>query len=108
VLPDDFVLPFPALVKNPVQLSSDQIFLGLMKSFQPGHLITDHGKMGQALKGELDLIERRFFTLHGHKLDVCEFRMQVHIAAARMEIEAPQKGRREAYLKWLGMHWESG
>jgi hypothetical protein len=66
-----------------------------------------HGKIDQALKSELDLIERRLFTLRGYRLLVCELRMQMCIAAARMGIEAPQERRREAYLTWLGMHWES-
>jgi hypothetical protein len=52
VISDDFGFPLPALAKNPAQLSSDQIFLGLTKAFRPGHLIIAHGKMGQALKRE--------------------------------------------------------
>jgi hypothetical protein len=78
-----------------------------MKSFRPEHLIMTHVKMGQVLKGELDRIERRLFALHSYRHNLCELNMHVHIAAARMGIEAPQERRREAYLRWPGMYWES-
>jgi hypothetical protein len=80
------------------------MFLGLMKFFRDGHFMMAHGKTDQALKSDLDLIERRLFTLHDYRVDVCDLHIQVHRAAARMGIEISQERRREAYLTWLGMH----
>jgi hypothetical protein len=102
VVSDEFIFPLLTVAKNPAQLSSDQIFLGLMMSFRFGHLTMAHFKMGQALKSETYLIEWRLFTLYGYRLNVCERHMQVHIAAARMGIEAPQERLRE--VQWRYTH----
>jgi hypothetical protein len=88
------------------KLSSDQIFLGLMKSPRSIHMIQSPNKMGRELDVDLNRVRRELDGFYGQKLQVRDIGIQIHMIAEILNIELPMERRLEVYLEWLKTHWE--
>jgi hypothetical protein len=86
-------------------LSPDQLFLGIMKSPRPAHLITALTKMGDLLAASsvdsaYPRIERVLDSLFRRRLSVPELADRVRIAG-RLQLPLPTGRKRTHDLSWL-------
>jgi hypothetical protein len=98
--------------KNRRILSSDQLFLGIMKSPRPDHLITALTKIGDVIAASSeDLvyphIERALDSLFHRRLSVPELAGRVRALAGRLQLPLPTGRKWTDYLSWLDEHSEA-
>jgi hypothetical protein len=84
-------------------LSSDQLFLGIMKSPRPGHLITALTKMGDLLVASSEdsayrHIERALDSLFRRRLSVPELAGRVRVLAGKLQLPLPTGRKQTDYL----------
>jgi hypothetical protein len=87
-------------------LSSHQLFLGIMKSSGPDHLITALTKMGNLLAASSEdsacpHIERALDSLFRRCLSVPEPAGRVRVVAGRLQLPLPTGRKRTDHLSWL-------
>jgi hypothetical protein len=91
-------------------LSSDQLFLGIMKSLHPGHLITALTKTGDLLAASSEdsaypPLERGLNSLFHRRLSVPE--LAGRVLAGRLQLPLPTGRKRTDHLRWLDKHFEA-
>jgi hypothetical protein len=89
-------------------LSSDQLFLGIIKSPRPEHLQTSPNKMGKVLGTAYPQIESALAAIHGRRLNLRELESRIHIIAHQLDMPGPRGRTREDYLNWLNHHSPQG
>jgi hypothetical protein len=83
-------------------LSSDQLFLGIIRSPRPGLLNIAPGKMGEALGTEYPRFALE--SLYGRQLRLKELERRAHVIVIQMNTPAPVGRTREADLGWFDKH----
>jgi hypothetical protein len=87
-------------------LSSDQLFLGIMKSPHPDHLITALTKMDDLLAASSEdsaypHIEGALNSLFCQRLSVPELAGSVRVLPGRLQLPLPTGRKQTDYLSWL-------
>jgi hypothetical protein len=87
-------------------LSSDQLFLGIMKSPRPDHLITALTKMGDLIAASSEdsaypHIEMALDSLFHRRLRVPELAGRVRVLVGRLQLPLPTGRKQTDYLSWL-------
>jgi hypothetical protein len=86
-------------------LSSDQPFLGFIKSPRPGHLIRAPGRMGELLEGtSYREIEMRLHSMYQQRLRAGELATRVSAIAGVLDVRPPTGRKRSDYLARLDQY----
>jgi hypothetical protein len=99
---------FPRKSRIPATISSNQIFLGLIKSRRPDALLEARDEMDHALENELYTIEQKIRDIFHLRLTVRELAMRVHEVVIIRNLDHPRENRRKeqlVYVTWLREHW---
>jgi hypothetical protein len=98
-------LPEPNFRRGVRTLSSNQIFLGIMKTPRALHLISSPHQMRRVLDRELESTRQELDRIVGRRLDTRELGLELHSAAERLGIDPPPARRLDLYLQWARDHW---
>lgn len=82
-------------------LSSNQIFLGVISSPRPFHIISMPTTMTQAIAPHLEEIENWLRSISPRRINNHELESRVRAIAARIRVPQPTRRHREVYLQWI-------
>jgi hypothetical protein len=85
-------------------LSSDQLFLGIIKSPRTDHLQASPSKMGKILGTKHADIQQELEVMYGHYVTSHEMGGYLHQIAHILQVTGPESRAREVYLAWLEQH----
>ena len=90
---------------KPKSLSSNRLFLGIMSSPRPIHLITSRSKMEGELENNFQGVEARLFDIYDMRPNVHFLEGRVVAIATHHGLPRPKGRNRDAYLLWLKENW---
>jgi hypothetical protein len=85
-------------------LSSDQLFLGIIKSPRTDHLQASSSKMGKMLGTKYADTEKELERMYGHYVTAHEIGGYIHQIARILDKPGPERRARDVYLAWLDQY----
>jgi hypothetical protein len=95
----------PARVTKPRTLSLDRIFMGVIVSPQPVHLMSTPHAMVSALDTILEEVEAGPMSIFRRRLNVRELGVRVGVLVIHLNQPPPEGKTRACILQWLHSNW---